>query len=350
MKDTGANIILGIVVAEFDLKIGPVPLVFTHDVLESKALSYIATRTIDYLEDSRNLPSAIIIFEFPPLKKKGFVKYFSWKDDKLRGGVSMGSITLLYDEKDDAVIYKYRQDFEKPLQDFSEILVRLKNQKAVKKQFLIELNRFEDHINALMLNLAKQETTTNLREFPEAEEGANKNIYIAKIIIVGDPSVGKSSLILQYTDKAFRRSYIPTIGTNITEKNIDLGGRTTQLVLWDVAGQEKFNIMRQQFYKGAAGAILVFDLTDLLTFENIPRWYQDLKSNLSDFGEVGVVLCGNKADLIDKRKVSKNQCEAIAAQYDLPYIETSALTGENVNVIFSSLVNIIQKKNPSFFN
>ena len=113
------------------------------------------------------------------------------------------------------------------------------------------------------------------------------------------------------------------------------GDSKFEFVLWDIAGQQKFNIMRKHFYKGANGQILVFDLTRPETLESIPKWYEDIKNNLGE--EIQGIIVGNKNDLVEQRQVMQEKVRKIAEKLNLEYIETSALTGVNVDEAFLKL-------------
>ncbi|MBA7687648.1 hypothetical protein ES703_96112 [subsurface metagenome] len=116
------------------------------------------------------------------------------------------------------------------------------------------------------------------------------------------------------------------------------------MILWDIAGQSKFEIMRRHFYKGSEAVILIFDLTNLKSFESIPNWYNDVIKNLKMQNEelIGFIL-GNKEDLLDERKVSVEQANEIAKKLNLEYLETSALTGKNVEESFYKLAKALIK-------
>ncbi|MCK4780342.1 MAG: GTP-binding protein, partial [Candidatus Lokiarchaeota archaeon] len=143
---------------------------------------------------------------------------------------------------------------------------------------------------------------------------------------------------------AFIRTYIPTLGVSISEKNIKVNNDYVNLILWDIAGQSKFEIMRRHFYKGSEAVILIFDLTNLKSFESIPNWYNDVIKNLKMQNEelIGFIL-GNKEDLLDERKVSVEQANEIAKKLNLEYLETSALTGKNVEESFYKLAKALIK-------
>jgi len=151
-------------------------------------------------------------------------------------------------------------------------------------------------------------------------------------------------MILQFTDKAFRRSYIPTIGANITEKNIYLQNASFQMILWDLAGQSKFQKMRSLYYNGAQCVIVVFDLTNTESFENVKDWYSDVKSNFNNFNELEVVMCGNKCDLEKEIKISQEDALSLATELNIGYLETSARIGKNIDKIFDDMIkNMISK-------
>ncbi len=146
-------------------------------------------------------------------------------------------------------------------------------------------------------------------------------------------------MVLQFTDKAFRRSYIPTIGANITEKSIIFHDTEFQMILWDLAGQSKFQKIRSLYYNGAQCVIIVFDLTKPESFENIKNWYSDIKSNFNNFNELEVVLCGNKSDLNEEIQISEEKALNLATQLNIDYLETSALNGKNIDKIFDNMIN-----------
>ncbi|MFX0140087.1 MAG: Rab family GTPase, partial [Candidatus Hodarchaeota archaeon] len=163
-------------------------------------------------------------------------------------------------------------------------------------------------------------------------------------IIVGDPNVGKTSLILRYTDNAFRRNYVPTLGVMVSDKIFKIEDSVVQLTLWDIGGQQKFARMREQFYRGSDAVFLVFDLTQPESFNNIPKWFSDVVEQLKDRSErlIGFII-GNKRDLINQREIKPDMANQLAKQLDLGFIETSALLGENVNDAFSKVANLLFK-------
>ncbi|MFX1293781.1 MAG: Rab family GTPase [Promethearchaeota archaeon] len=167
--------------------------------------------------------------------------------------------------------------------------------------------------------------------------------YKWKIIVIGDPSVGKTTLMLRYTEKKFRELYIPTVGAQISRKIVNIEGYTCSLNIWDIAGQHKFSNVRRLFYEGSDAVIIVFDLTDKTSFVSTSTWYKDyLSLNPNKFG----VVIGNKLDLKKDRVVLHEWGQTLTEKMgkDWRYFETSAKTGENVQDVFFFLAaNIFHK-------
>ncbi|MFX1589004.1 MAG: Rab family GTPase, partial [Promethearchaeota archaeon] len=129
------------------------------------------------------------------------------------------------------------------------------------------------------------------------------------------------------------------LGVHVSDKIFKIEGSTIQLVLWDIAGQVKFETMRQQFYLGSDAILLVFDLTNEKSFENLSNWYVDVKNQLKNRPDLVGFIVGNKKDLTEELQISAVKANTLANSHDLGYIETSALTGENVNSAFNELAN-----------
>ncbi|MHA1232374.1 MAG: GTP-binding protein [Candidatus Helarchaeota archaeon] len=167
--------------------------------------------------------------------------------------------------------------------------------------------------------------------------------YKWKIVVIGDPGVGKTTLMLQYTEKKFQELYIPTVGVQVSVKDIlltDENNRTVKIALyiWDIAGQVRFSKIRKLFYEGANAFIIVYDLTDKETFINSSRWYKDVLDILGE--EIHGCLVGNKSDL-PNRVISEQSGKILADKMGLKFIETSAKTGENVDKLFFEIANKI---------
>ena len=173
-----------------------------------------------------------------------------------------------------------------------------------------------------------------------------KREWSLKLAILGDPAVGKTSLIDKYITNSFRENYQPTLGVNIVSKEIRIEeiNSKIRLLLWDIAGQDKYELTRQSFFQGCVGALLVYDITRYRTFEQISlKWLEDFKKFSRPDGVY--VLIGNKSDLKDSIKVSSDEGKSLSREINAAeFIETSAKYGENVEKAFKKLVLHILKK------
>jgi len=167
-----------------------------------------------------------------------------------------------------------------------------------------------------------------------------------KITIVGDSTVGKTSLIKRYTKNTFEKDYISTLGMQFSKFEEDLNGTLVELFLWDLAGQESFSTLRDRFYKGSSGAIIVFSLApeEIESFYHIDKWRLNIKETC---GNIPVILFGNKADLVDQNALitspnyATSDIHVTKLAQDLnimKYFKTSALTGQGVKDAFQTLV------------
>jgi Ras-related protein Rab-11A len=164
--------------------------------------------------------------------------------------------------------------------------------------------------------------------------------YVFKIVVLGDAAVGKTSLINQYVEKSFQEDYKPTLGANIIRKDVTIDpiSAKVRLIMWDLAGQEKYNVIRSMYFQGCVGALLVYDVTRNNTFENVDsKWLKDFDKYVKKEG--AYVLIGNKMDLKDERVVSTEQGQKLADEIKASdFVETSAKYGENVELAFKNLV------------
>ena len=164
--------------------------------------------------------------------------------------------------------------------------------------------------------------------------------YVFKIVILGDEAVGKTSLINQYVEETFQEDYKPTLGANIIRKDVVVEkiNSKVRLILWDLAGQEKYNVIRSMYFQGCVGALLVYDVTRSPTFESInAKWLEDFKKYIKKEG--AYVLIGNKIDLKEQRVVSTERGQMLAKQIKASdFVETSAKYGDNVEKAFKNLV------------
>lgn len=334
------NMVKGVILAEFDQVLGPIPRDVYPQFAPKNALTLIASKSIDILYSEEIISQKTTWIDYPSLEKKGLTRLFQWDDRSLRGNHGLAAITIVFDEKDDVVFYRYRDDFEPLFSDIIAQIIKIKQGNPSTKNFEPYLKYFYDKIRATIITLRQIELNREKEfEFPTEKTGPQKNLYSFKCIVIGDPEVGKTSTILRYTDRAFRRSYISTVGVNVSVKLLTKKDSYIRLILWDLAGQMKFSAIRQQFYQGAHAIILVFDLTRPGTFDSIEKWFIDLKKSIPDFEKVPVVLCGNKCDLTDQIRVPHTDAVALARQFNIPYFEVSALSGKNNEELFETIVN-----------
>lgn len=156
--------------------------------------------------------------------------------------------------------------------------------------------------------------------------------YLFKYIIIGDSAVGKSCLLLRFTDKRFQPVHELTVGVEYGTRMLLLGNKPIKLQIYDTAGQETFRSITRAYYRSSAGVLLVFDLTRRSTFYHIQQWLDDAKRYASPF-LVGI-LVGNKSDMIEQREVTSEEGLKWAQEHNLQYIETSAKTADNVEQAF----------------
>lgn len=169
--------------------------------------------------------------------------------------------------------------------------------------------------------------------------------YMHKVVLVGDESVGKTSIIIRYTEKRFIESYKPTLGVDFAVKVVELKGadsrrKSVKLACWDLGGQEQYRTLRKFYLSGARGCFIVFDVTSPGSFEHVVNWHKDV---LNICGEVPCFLVGNKTDLADDRRISQDVGSELASKLGLEFFETSAKTGERVDDIFELMAKKLYK-------
>ncbi|KAL6042523.1 GTP-binding protein ypt1 [Balamuthia mandrillaris] len=166
--------------------------------------------------------------------------------------------------------------------------------------------------------------------------------HLFKILMVGDSGVGKSSLLLRFTEDTFSENFISTIGVDFKIRTVNLEGKTVKMQIWDTAGQERFRTITSSYYRGAHGVILVYDVTDQVSFNNARQWLTEIERYAC--GQVVKLLVGNKSDLTTKRVVDYVTGKEFADQFNLPFLEASAKDGNNVETAFLTLVKDIFDK------
>ncbi|XP_008934620.1 PREDICTED: ras-related protein Rab-27B [Merops nubicus] len=177
--------------------------------------------------------------------------------------------------------------------------------------------------------------------------------YLIKLLALGDSGVGKTTFLYRYTDNKFNPKFITTVGIDFREKRVVYNSRgpngspgkafKVHLQLWDTAGQERFRSLTTAFFRDAMGFLLMFDLTSQQSFLNVRNWMSQLQAN-AYCENPDIVLIGNKADLSDQREVNERQAKELADKYGIPYLETSAATGQRVEEAVGTLLDLVMKR------
>ncbi|XP_076957319.1 ras-related protein RABA6a-like [Bidens hawaiensis] len=163
--------------------------------------------------------------------------------------------------------------------------------------------------------------------------------YLFKTVLIGDSAVGKSNLLSRFAKDEFYLDSKPTIGVEFAYRNTKVGDKTVKAQIWDTAGQERFRAITSSYYRGALGAMLVYDITRRGTFENLRKWLHELR----EFGnrDMVIVLVGNKSDLLDLREVDVEDAQKLAQLENLCFMETSAKDNLNVEDAFLQMITNI---------
>ena len=165
---------------------------------------------------------------------------------------------------------------------------------------------------------------------------------MVKVIIIGDSGVGKTNIMSKFLKNKFMEESKATVGVEFGSKLFDLNGHKIKAQIWDTAGQEKYKSITGAYFKGSKGALIVYDITQKNTFESLEKWVNDLKS--AGDPKITIILIGNKSDLEENRQVSKEQGEEKAKSFGCAFLETSALSGDNIDKAFNMMVKEIFEK------
>ena len=173
-------------------------------------------------------------------------------------------------------------------------------------------------------------------------ERQNKELRIIKLLLIGESSVGKTSVMFRFSDDVFSYTNIPTIGIDFKIKTVQIDGKKIKLQIWDTSGQERFDAITRQYYRGAMGIILVYDITFAKSFDRTEKWIRNIQENASD--DVEKVLLGNKCDIENHRVISKERGENLAKDYGMKFYETSAKNNINIDKPIMELSECIYHK------
>lgn len=170
---------------------------------------------------------------------------------------------------------------------------------------------------------------------------ADEYDYLFKIVLIGDSGVGKSNLLSRYTRNEFNLESKSTIGVEFATRSIQIDGKTIKAQIWDTAGQDRYRAITSAYYRGAVGALLVFDISKHGTYENVERWLKELRDHADP--NIVIMLVGNKSDLRHLRNVPTQEAMTFAMRNSLSFIETSALHSTNVEQAFHTILQEIYK-------
>ena len=173
-------------------------------------------------------------------------------------------------------------------------------------------------------------------------QNSNTSNITLKILTIGESGVGKTCVLRRFVENKFMKNHLATIGIDFKTKTVQVAGSSIKLKIWDTAGQERFRNITNQYYKGADGIALIFDVTDRKSFEKIKEWMMQIRCN-TQADEIGLVLMGNKCDF-ETREVTLEDGEALGQELGIKYYETSALEGKNITDAFMYLTEEIMKK------
>lgn len=165
--------------------------------------------------------------------------------------------------------------------------------------------------------------------------------YLFKVVLIGDSGVGKSNLLSRFTRGEFNLDSKSTIGVEFATRSINVDGKTVKAQIWDTAGQERYRAITSAYYRGAVGALLVYDIAKHATYVNVTRWLKELRDHADS--NIVIMLVGNKSDLKHLRAVPTEEAKAFASENGLSFIETSALDASNVESAFQNILTEIYR-------
>eukprot|EP01113_Clastostelium_recurvatum_P009553 TRINITY_DN1460_c0_g1_i1.p1 TRINITY_DN1460_c0_g1~~TRINITY_DN1460_c0_g1_i1.p1 ORF type:complete len:230 (-),score=52.73 TRINITY_DN1460_c0_g1_i1:133-777(-) len=171
---------------------------------------------------------------------------------------------------------------------------------------------------------------------------AERYDFLFKFIVIGDTNVGKSCLLHRFIDNKFKQESSHTIGVEFGSKIVEVGGRNVKLQIWDTAGQERFRSVTRSYYRGAAGAILVYDVSQRDTYNHLTSWLTDARTLANK--DISIIMVGNKSDRAAEREVTFLEASRFAQENDLMFLESSAFSGDGVEEVFLKCARTILSK------
>ncbi|CAE6430590.1 hypothetical protein ACGC1H_004938 [Rhizoctonia solani] len=165
--------------------------------------------------------------------------------------------------------------------------------------------------------------------------------YLFKVVLIGDSGVGKSNLLSRFTRNEYNVESKSTIGVEFATRSINVDGKTVKAQIWDTAGQERYRAITSAYYRGAVGALLVYDISKHATYVNVTRWLKELRDHADS--NIVIMLVGNKSDLKHLRAVPTEEAKALSVEHGLFFIETSAMDASNVEAAFQNILTEVYR-------
>mmetsp|Transcript_6216 Transcript_6216/g.5338 ORF Transcript_6216/g.5338 Transcript_6216/m.5338 type:complete len:220 (+) Transcript_6216:23-682(+) len=175
-----------------------------------------------------------------------------------------------------------------------------------------------------------------------AEADAPEYEYLFKLLLIGNSGVGKSCILMRYADNSFTENFFNTIGVDFKIKTIALNDQVIKMQIWDTAGQDRFRTLTSTYYRGAHGIIIVYDVTNRDSFDNVRQWLQEIDNFASE--SVNKLLIGNKCDLEEQRVVTHEEGIELSKKFDMPFLEVSAKNSTHVDTTFNTIASEIQTR------
>jgi Ras-related protein Rab-1A len=160
--------------------------------------------------------------------------------------------------------------------------------------------------------------------------------FLFRLLLIGDSGVGKSCVLLRFADDTFSENFMSTMGVDFKISTRETSGKVVKLQMWDTAGQERFRTIASSYYRGASGILVVYDVTDRMSFENVKYWVEEIRRFAPK--DVKMLLVGNKCDLDQKRAVPEDDAKEMAERFQMEFVETSARNAINVESAFEKIV------------
>jgi len=182
---------------------------------------------------------------------------------------------------------------------------------------------------------------TSTSSTPSTPTNDDEYDYLFKVVLIGDSGVGKSNLLSRFTRNEFNLESKSTIGVEFATKSIQADTKTIKAQIWDTAGQERYRAITSAYYRGAVGALLVYDISKRISYDNVSRWLKELRDHADQ--NIVIMLVGNKKDLRHMRQVQTDEAKDFCKQHKLFFIETSALADSNVSTAFETILKEIYR-------